>query len=524
METKDSIRSLSRSAKHFFSGTMLSRVTGFLREVLMAAAFGAVPQVAAFWLAFRFANLLRRVLGEGALNVAFIPQFESLRNQDPKQAAYFFRDLNVGLISLLIAITGILELILAPIFIWGGFEPANREIILLTMLMLPALLFICLYGVNTSLLNCQKIFFVPSLAPSVLNILWIVGVLLLWNQELNVAMRYLSLIIVVAFGLQWLITLPYVLAYFKEHLTDLKKIKPNLKQLIILMRPLLLGMIGVCATQINTALDGVFARTADESGPAFLWYAIRLQQLPLGLLGIGLTGALLPPIARAVHNNDWDRYFSFLDYSLRRVFLFMIPMTAFLLVTHLSLVNMVYGRGEFSHEDTIMTAQCLWAYSWGILPMTTVLILASAFYAFKNYFIPTTLAIVAMVLNCALNSLFVFLFHWGAVSIAIATSLVAFVNCLALGFLLAKRNKMFINKQAAKNLLLLLSKVLVASLAAYYVTALLAEVVNETSRSMTTQILAFTIEAGSFIAVFSIGAYLLNITEFKNLSRRLIKT
>lgn len=393
----------------------------------MAACFGTIPAVAAFWMAFRFAHLLRRLFGEGALNAAFIPHFERLRKDDPKKGARFFYDLSLGLTLILLVLTITLEVTLGGFLIFKQMSEGAKEVVRLTMILLPALLFISLYALNTSLLNCERSYFIPSVAPAALNLVWIAALALLWNRIPTEALQYLAMILVFAFALQWLVTLPKVLQTLRGSL-DQAPFSP--RELLIIARPFLLGMIGVAATQINSALDAIFARLADPQGPALLWYAIRLQQLPLALFGIGLTGALLPPISRAFEQGNLEKYRHFIRFACGKAFTLMLPTTCAIFVLGFASVNLIYGHGAFN--ATAPTTLCLFAYGAGLFPMTLVLIFASAFYAQKNYRTPTLLSLAAVSLNIVLNALFVLAFHWGPLSIALATTLTSLLHASAL--------------------------------------------------------------------------------------------
>ncbi|MCH9609671.1 MAG: putative lipid II flippase MurJ [Chlamydiales bacterium] len=417
----DSQLTIARSAKRFFTGTLISRFSGLGREVLMAVAFGTQPAVAAFWMAFRFSHLLRRVFGEGALHSAFVPHFESLRSEDPAKAARFFYDLYTSLLLLLLIIVVAVEGILGSVLYFGHPSLENRDVIELTMLLLPAIVFICLFALNNSLLNCEKSFFLPSVAPFFLNTVWIVAICFMWNTPVREAMQNLAMLLVFAFMLQWGVTLPRVLKELSHPHQEKMPILP-------ILRPFLLCIFGVTATQINSALDTIFARIASSEGPAYLWYAIRLQQLPLALFGVGMAGALLPPLTRAIQSGDQEKTARFFRYAVSRTIALMLPITiGIFLLGNLS-IKLVYGHGKFGDVAIAETTQCLWAYGLGLVPMSLVLILATTFFARKNYLIPTVASIGTVLLNVILNTLFVFVFHLGAASIAYATSISACVN------------------------------------------------------------------------------------------------
>jgi putative peptidoglycan lipid II flippase len=429
---KDSTHSIIRSAQRFFGGTMLSRISGMLRDVSMAYAFGTSEAIAAFMVAFRLSHLLRRLLGEGALQTAFIPHFETLRNDSPDRAQQFFKDLvytlSSGLILIIFATMCILSLCL-----WGlDLSAGNYEIISLTNLMMPSLLFICLFGLNASLLQCEKSYFTPGVAPVAFNVVWIIGVCSLWSLPPSTAVQWLAGWVTLACFSQWLITIPRVRQV--SSLCKMQKSRLWSKDVKHLGKPLLLGIIGVAAAQINNALDAIFARFADAEGPAFLWYALRIQQLPLALFGIAIASALLPPLTRALKSNQLETYHHFLTFALRRCTALMLPISMALLVLGSSCINLIYGHGDFSSNSVVGTTWCLWGYGIGLLPMTLVLILAPAFYARSDYKTPTMASSLAMGLNIGLNTIMITVLGLGAAGIAFATSLSALFNCVFLGW------------------------------------------------------------------------------------------
>ncbi len=384
-----------------------------VRDITMAAFFGTDASVAAFFVAFRLAHLLRRLFGEGALQSAFIPLFEGLKHDNPKRAESFYRAVTFALTKGLVAIIAI-----AMTLIWVTGYLSN-PVLHLTFLMLPSLLFICLFGVNAALLQCEKRFFLTGFAPAMFNLVWIAGIFWIGDANSQEAMVALSGVIVMACIAQWAMTLPGTCSMLQGSGSD------DLKRL---GKPLFLGICGVAATQVNNALDGIFALYADLEGPAYLWYAIRIQQLPLALFGISLAGALLPPLARAVKMGDERRYKEFLRNSIRQAITLMIPLTAILLFLGDSIVSFIYGRGDFGVGSILNTTWCLWGYAVGLLPMVLVQVIAPAYYAKGNYKTPMIASTWAVGCNILLNGLFVLVLGWGAVSIAIATCISAWLN------------------------------------------------------------------------------------------------
>lgn len=414
--------------RRVFSGTLLSRVSGMVRDLMMAFAFGDHPSVAAFMVAFRLSNLFRRLLGEGPFQSAFIPHFEGLRVQDPGKANFFFRKLTLLITLLLLCITVVLEAGIAAFLKWGNLSSGNQEILELTAWLMPAILFICLYGLNISLLNCYDTFFVPSMAPLVSNVFWIAAAFFLRRREPGVAMPVLSLWIVVGFMGQWLLTLPQTL---KHVATDWKEwlkfqIPDEVKSLA---KAFTLGAIGVGAMQINGLVDAIFARYADIRGPTYLWYSIRLEQLALAIFGIACISTVVPRLSRAIKSGDLTSAQNYFAFSYRRIMAIMIPCTFGMIALGTGAVNLIYGRGHFTEMAIGKTTLCLWAYGLGLVPTTLVILYSAIFFAQNKFRTPMFISLVTVGINIVLNAIFVFGFKMGAVSTALATSISAFVNC-----------------------------------------------------------------------------------------------
>ncbi|MBA3238345.1 MAG: murein biosynthesis integral membrane protein MurJ [Parachlamydiaceae bacterium] len=439
---EDTPKRMIQAAGSFFSGTMLSRISGMLRDIVMAFSFGTGASVAAFFVAFRFAHLLRRLFGEGALQVTFVPQFESLRNQESSslRGGVLFIDLYVALTLILVLIIsaaiGICGLLLNG---YGGIKsPLALEVIYLCMLMLPSLLFISLTSLNAALLQCERNYFLPSVASVAFNAVWICGALVLHFGAADDAMPKLAVCIILACFCQWLVTVPKVFSIlrsyglweaFRRSTFSINLFSDDLRKLGI---PFLLGIVGIGAAQINSGCDALFASYADSSGPAYLWYAIRLQQLPLALFGIALSGALLPPLARAIKGGEASRSFLLLKTAIMSSVLLILPMTGLLFLLGQRSIALLYGYGDFGASSILGTTTCLWGYALGLLPMTLILVIAPIFYAKGEYRATTEGSVISMVLNLFFNGLFVIGFGWGASSVAVATSISSFMNVIYL--------------------------------------------------------------------------------------------
>ncbi|HSW73055.1 MAG TPA: murein biosynthesis integral membrane protein MurJ [Chlamydiales bacterium] len=431
------------SARKFFSGTLLSRISGMLRDMALAFFFGSSPVIASFMIAYRFANLLRRLLGEGSLQAGFIPHFAGLKASRPKEAETFFRD---GFFTLFIVLAGV---VLVGEGALSLLKPSNdfAEVFRLTKIMLPGLIFICLYAFSAGHLQCERKFFLPAVTPALFNLLWILVAFIAYKTNLFSIGTTLSIGVLAAFLLQWGVTMAAsvkeLTLSFKEWL-QFKLFPSEIKKLF---KPLSLSVIGVAAMQMNAALDSIFAKFADPSGPAYLWYAIRVEQLPLALFGIALANALLPTLSRLVHAGDFENYQKQLRFAISGAIVFMLAASGGLFALGGSGLNLLYGRGHFTSSTLIETLFCLWGYAGSLLPGAMVLFLANGYYAQKQYALPAIASVISVLFHILLNGLFIFVFSWGAFSIALSTTLSSLLNCVILGYLLSKKYPKIFSKK-----------------------------------------------------------------------------
>lgn len=423
---------VNRYARHFFSGTFLSRVSGMLRDISMAAIFGDHPSVAAFMVAFRFSHLLRRILGEGAMQSILIPQYKALTLRQDKTASILFFQLSALLTLGLIGLTLCVEWITHS-SVLGSLSAANHEITSLFSLLFPSLIFITLYGLNTSILQCKDSFFLSSLAPLSCNLVWLVAIFALSTQPTEAAMFYLAAATTVGFAIQWLLTFAPTWHTLKEGWHSWKgSLFSYSMELKTIGKATFLGLFGVTAVQINSFLDMIFARYADPKGPVYLWYAIRLEQLPLALIGFACVYSITPSLAESIKSGNLAKTKELFSFGKRRLLLLVIPATSALLALSLGSVDLLFGRGHFMPHAVLETTYCLIAYTIGLLPSVLTLYYAAILYSYDDYKTPTIASLLSVALNIALNVIFIFLFHWGAISIALGTSASAVFNALML--------------------------------------------------------------------------------------------
>jgi putative peptidoglycan lipid II flippase len=421
---------LKKLVWQFMSGNFLSKVSGLCRDVTMAAFFGADAIVAAFIVSYRMANLLRRLFGEGALVSGFIPHFESLKVESEQKAFDFFFAVIRSMGIILIGLIALFECLVVGLHLFADLPIDTYFMLDMTAVMFPSLLFICFYGIFSGVLQSYKKFFLTSIAPVVFNCSWILVMLFSRGIEKHAAMLWLSAGVLLGFFLQFFFTAIWVKKVIQERGITFHLSGGFASQLKPLFAALIAGVIGVGATQINNALDVIFARMASLEGPAYLTFGIRVQQLPLSVFIIALSSVMLPQLSKLASASRKEEYIAALQSALYRAFFVLIPMTAMCVINGGAFINAIYGRGGFTQKATLETTYALWAYGGGLLPMGLVLLVASAFYALKDYRTPSIASLTAVLVNLALNSFFVNYCRMNCSSVAIATAVAAAVNSL----------------------------------------------------------------------------------------------
>jgi len=498
--TKDLARYLTSGFRRFFSGLMLSRVSGLGRDLVMAYVFGDHPSVAALLIAFRFSRLLRHFFGEGALQSAFVPHFEGLKNRDESRAYGFFQQLTrlLGIILLLIVIVSEVGSMSVMCFV----STRNREILHLTTWMLPSLIFISLYGLNLSFLQCHNSFFVPNISSCISNIMWMVGAFSLKGRAVGEAMPALARWIVVGFAIQWVATLLQVRQFTRRRING-----PLIsKEVKVLAKIFSLGALGVGAVQINSFLDVIFSRYVHSSGPLYLWYASRFQQLALAMFGIATVSTLAPVLSRAIKCGDIERGREIFIFGCRRVLTIMLLMTFAIHTLGFGAIDLILGWGNFSPYAVDQTSRCLIAYSLGLIPTALIMLYSAVLYAEGDFRRPTICSFVTVGVNLGLNSLFVFGLDLGVVSVALATSLGGWCNYCMLRYLLLKRG--WSMGQSLSSFTSLFSTALLANLAILFLDGFLRQIVSN-------RLCLFVIPGTLFAFIFVLYAFF--IKEWREL-------
>ena len=411
---------------------MLSRILGFLRDLVLARVFGADATTDAFFVAFKIPNFMRRLFAEGAFSAAFVPVLTEYKTRRSfAELKRFVDDVagTFGAVLLLITVVGvliapILVMLFAPGFIGeeGKLELAT-EMLRLTF---PYLFFISLTAYAGGILNTHNRFSVPAFTPVLLN-------LCLIGSALWLAPTMEQPIIALAWGV--LMAGVVQLAFQLPFLGQIKLLpKPRIafadegiRKLLKLMAP---ALFGVSVSQINLLLDTLIASFLVSGSISWLYYSDRLMEFPVGILGVALGTVILPNLSRKHAEQSTEEFSHTLDWGLRLVLLLGVPSAVGMIILAGPMLATLFHSDAFNEQDVVMSSYSLMAYAFALIPFIAIKVLAPGFYARQDTKTPVRIGIIAMAVNMVFNIILVFpLDHAG---LALATSLSASVNALLL--------------------------------------------------------------------------------------------
>jgi len=424
--------------------TVVSRVLGLVRDVLIAAVLGASSVTDAFFVGFRVPNMFRRIFAEGAFNAAFIPLFtKRLHAEGPEAARDFAAQALAGLTLVLVAFTILAEiampwlmLLLAPGF---ADDPDKfRLAVLLARIALPYLVFMSWVALYTGLLNALGRFAIAAFAPSLLNVVLIVvllGIVATGTGEQTIAGVALAWGVAVS-GLLQVAIVAYAAA--RAGLTlklERPKLNADMKRLVMLAVP---GLIAGGTAQITIVISTVIASLQDRV-VSWLYYADRIFQLPLGLVGVAVGVVLLPDLSRKLRAGDTQAVIASENRALEFALLLTLPATVALFIASGPIMRVLFERGAFTTVDARATAEMLSALALGLPAYVLIKVLHPSFFAREDTKTPMIFAGIAMAANAALC--FVLFVILGAVGIAVATSLSGWINVALLVTELKRRGE-----------------------------------------------------------------------------------
>lgn len=434
---RDGSSALIRAASKVGGWTMLSRILGFVRDILLARVLGAGPVADAFFVAFKLPNFFRRMFAEGTLTVALVPVLSSERAKG-EQHAHRFLDALATL--LLIAVTGftLIGMLTMPWLLYlfaPGFadEPDRWDMALeLARWMFPYLAMISLAAMSWAVLNTYKRFSVPAASPALLNVAIIFAAIALAPYFESPVM---ALVIGVLLGglLQLIIQFPAL-----KRIGWVPRLSFDFKQEAIAETMRLFGpaVLAIAAVQINILVGTILATMLESGAVSYLYYSDRIVQLPLALFGIAMSTALLPTLSG--HLARGDQMAAGEDLRSGFAWLTWLTLPAVVGAIYLAepIIITLFERGAFSHADSIATAAALQAYAVGLIAFCWVRLFASACYAEKDAKAPMRYAAISVAVNVILA--LILMQFWSYVGLALATSLAAFVNVALLYIRLTK--------------------------------------------------------------------------------------
>lgn len=419
--------------------TMISRIFGFLRDMVTAAIFGASPAFDAFTVAFKIPNFMRRLFAEGSFSQAFVPVLsEYQKNKNPEEVQRFINAMSGTLGSTLLIVT-LFGMLFAPwivrLFAPGFIANGERFDLAVTMLRItfPYLLLVSLTAFSGAILNTYSRFWVAAFTPVFLNLCMISAALWL-SPDLAVPITALAWGVFFAGIVQLIFQFPFLrnLKLTPRPVINFKD--AGVRRVLKLMVP---ALFGVSVGQINLLVDTIFVSFLVVNSPSWLYYSDRLMEFPLGVFGVAISTVILPHLSRHHAAQSKVEYALTIDWALRAVILIGLPAAVTMAVLAGPMLSTLFQHGTFNGYAVTMAQKSLMMFAIGILPFMLVKILAAGFYAKQDMRTPVRVGVIAMLTNTLLNFCLIgYLAHAG---IALATSLAAVVNAGCLFYFLRKR-------------------------------------------------------------------------------------
>ncbi len=427
--------------------TMLSRVLGLVRDIVLLNVFGAGKDFDTFVVAFRIPNFFRRLFAEGAFSQAFIPVLTEYKTSKTHAEVQILISRVFGCLLTAMSLLTFVAMVAAPAIIYlyaPGFhnDPEKFDLAVdLFRLTIPYLMFMSLTAFASSILNSYGSFASPAFSPVLLNIAMIAGA---WWLTPFMAEPIMALgwAVVVAGVLQLAIQIPEL---WKKNLLIPPKVDFKHEGVDRILKLMLPALFGVSVTQINLLLNTIWASFMQDGSVSWLYSAERMTELPLGLIGVAIGTVILPSLSARHAEQDQAKFKSMIDWAAKIIMLVGIPASIALFMLSTPIIQALFQRGEFTLEDTHMTALALQCMSAGVISFMLIKVFAPGFYAQQDTKTPVRVGLMAVAANAILNVVFIGFFKlidWHAehMALALASSGSALVNAGMLYFYLHKRN------------------------------------------------------------------------------------
>ncbi|MDC0057874.1 murein biosynthesis integral membrane protein MurJ [Pelagibacteraceae bacterium] len=447
------MQSLFRSFFTVSFYTLLSRILGFVRDILIARFLGSTVTSDAFFVAFRIPNFFRRVLAEGAYSAALVPVFSGIviDSRDDYEAADFVENtmslllfVTVGLTIIFFFGMSYIIQILAP-----GF-PVNSEAFDLAVyfgkIIFPYLIFISLAAHFTSILNVHERFAAGAFAPAILNISFILSLYII-TPYVSSAGHALSIGVLIGGIGQFLFLYRSTLYFYKPKL-KFPELNERLRKFFRLFIP---GVIGSGVIQLNIIIGTIIASFLPIGAISHLYYADRVNQLPLGIFGIALGVVLLPGLSKAIKSDNNEMTKKLQNRSLEFALLISIPSAIGLYILSLPIVHILFERGAFTKEDTLYTSNVLGYFTLGLPAYVLIKVFVICFFAREDTKTPLYISIVSVITNIILSLLLISTMR--EMGIALATALSAWLNAFLLFIILIIKKTLNLDRQFLRNII-----------------------------------------------------------------------
>jgi putative peptidoglycan lipid II flippase len=499
----------STSIFSFF--TLISRILGYLRDILIAFFLGASIFADAFFVAFRLPNTFRRLFAEGTFNAAFIPSYTSARIENKKKGKKFADDILGSLLLILILIVTVVE-IFAPYLVYiiaPGFIENDIKFNLaveLTRITFPFLLFVSLSSFFSGILNSNNKFAAAAAAPIILNIILILSLIVSYKLNLNFV-KQLSYGVTFAGILQLIFLFFITLKFYKPTLTLKLKADSKVK---FFFKKLLPSIFSSGVTQINILIGTIIA-SFETGAVSYLYYADRIYQINLAIAGIAVGTVSLPVLSKAFKESNIKKLSSIQSKSLELSLLLSIPAGFGLILASEEIVDALFGYGSFSQEDVKLTADALKYFGYGVPAFALVKILSNFFFARNNTKIPFYISTAMVIINISISvSLFS---SFGFIIIPIATSISTWIGVLFYLYFLNQKKSLLLNVQLIPNFIKILISTIIMSFILVLMINNFADYLNYTYKFKIIYLISIVGFAG---IVYLLSCYLLGILKVKN--------
>jgi putative peptidoglycan lipid II flippase len=451
---------IAKAAGLMSVATFISRILGFARDMIFAFYFGATGISDTFFQAFKIPNLLRELLAEGSMSSAFIPVLTEYRERLGENEAGRLVRITLTFIIVFVGLICLVGIVFSPALvalIAPGFLSSPDKFsltVLLTRIMFPFLLFVSLAALVMGALNTRKVFFIPALAPAMLNITLIVSII--WFES-KVPQPIVAAAIGVLVGgfVQFAFQLP---SFFRNGYSlgfDTAFRHPGLKKMFLLLVP---ATLALSVSQINIIVSSILASYLPHGSITYLFYSMRLVQFPVGIFGVAMGMAVLPTLSEHAVKGDFESLREDFSFALRLLFFIAIPSMAGLIALREPIVNLLFQRGQFDYEATQGTAAALLYYSIGIWSIVGVRVITATFYSMQDTKTPVRIAMLGLASNLVFSLALMGPFRHSG--LALANSLASIINFLLLSFFLRKK----LQRIDAKKIMRSFSQVALSSL------------------------------------------------------------